>query len=195
MEVGSSDGLDSLELSRIFPSARVFAFEADPHNYALMVRNIAVRNAITPMPFAVFNFTGQGVFYASGSSNSRNAYPGSGSLLRPSANVFRDLPDITFNEQFNVETVTLLDWSKQNRVGKIDLLWMDTQGAELQILIGMGELIRTARVIILEVWQAENHYEQGASFEEIKRFLESYGFHLNATWMDQGVGDALFRKG
>ena len=188
VEVGSFNGLDSLEFSRMFPSARVYAFEADPRNYKAVKRNVSIRKQITPIPQAVFNFTGQGVFHASGGDGG-----GSGSMLFPRPKLVETFPHITFGEQFPVDTTTLSDWSQQNDIKKIDLIWMDAQGAELHILQGMEDLLSEVHVVLLEVW-TQPYYEGSGILDELQDYLRGFGFYQTHTWMDGNAGDALFQR-
>ena len=188
VEVGSFDGLDALEFSRMFPSAKVYAFEADPRNFKVVKKNTSLREQIIPVPQAVFDFTGQGIFHASGGDHGA-----SGSMLIPCP-IFSDtFPHITFDEQFQVDTTTLLDWSQQNRVDKIDFIWMDAQGAELHILQGMGGLLHELQVVLLEVWR-HPYYEGSGVLDQIRAYLRGFGFYQSHSWMDGDAGDALFQK-
>lgn len=177
----------------MFPSARVFAFEADPRNFKVVVKNVGFRKQITPLPYAAFDFTGQGVFHASGIPLSGENPTASGSLLMPASKFREAFPNITFEHDFMVETTTLADWSRQNGITGIDLIWMDAQGSELRILKGMGDLLRSVRAILLEVW-TECYYEEGSRLGEIQEYLEKSGFRQNRTWLDGDNGDALFQK-
>ena len=54
------------------------------------------------------------------------------------------------NERTEVDVVKLSDWCPQNNIDSIDLMWMDTQGSELNIFKGMGDLLNTVKGIYVE---------------------------------------------
>lgn len=188
VEIGSFDGLDALELGRMFPAARVYAFEVDPHNFEVVKKNTSIRKQITPIPQAVLDFTGQGVYHASDGDSSA-----SGSMLEPRPIFTESFSHISFSRHFLVDTTTLPDWARQNNVDRIDLIWMDAQGAELRILKRMGNMLRQVRVLLLEVW-GHPYYESSGTLTEIQTYLRDFGFYQSHVWMDGDAGDALFQK-
>lgn len=193
VEVGSYDGSDSAELSRMFPDAQVYAFEADPANYLKLVRTAAVRPHVRARPEAVFDFTGRGTFHPSRSVTGEETGRASGSLLAPTDDLMRAYPHLVFDTGVTVPTVSLADWAAQEGLDRIDLIWMDAQGAELHILRGAGVLLPTVRAVIAEVW-VRNPYEDGGTFSELRDFLTVHGFVLTHTWMWDTTGDALFER-
>jgi 2-O-methyltransferase len=193
VEVGSFDGIDAIELSRMFPDAGVYTFEADPRNYEILRRNTSYRARVKPVPKAVFDFTGDGVFHASDSVGSGADGRASGSMLSPTQRFHDAHSGVRFEEEFSVSTVALADWARDEGIEKVDFLWMDAQGAELHILRGMGEDLLGVRAILLEVWK-EAFYAGGGAFDEIESFLGRHGFELTHTWIESGVGDALFQR-
>lgn len=82
----------------------------------------------------------------------------------------------------------------------VDYLKIDAQGSELDILKGAGDLLHTTKVIECEV-EFVPIYKDQPLFEDVKQYLESYGFRFHkyirvAKW-HSGVpvfGDAIFVK-
>ena len=74
----------------------------------------------------------------------------------------------------------------------IDFMWMDTQGAERDVLKGIGSMIDKIDYIYTEYYD-EEMYEGCPGLEEIKSLLP--GFELVQTWTynDADGGDALFK--
>jgi FkbM family methyltransferase len=71
---------------------------------------------------------------------------------------------------------------------------IDTQGAELKILKGMGNLILSSSIkgIYLEV-NKEALYKDIPLVDEIDQYLINYGFKRTLSkWTDEGWGDALY---
>jgi FkbM family methyltransferase len=83
-----------------------------------------------------------------------------------------------------------LPWSDFNFIN------IDTQGAELAVLQGLGKHINNVSLkgIYLEV-NRESLYLGIPLVEEIDRFLQNHGFHRVLTaWTGEGWGDALYLK-
>ena len=75
---------------------------------------------------------------------------------------------------------------------QLDLLYMDTQGAELQVLRGARQVLEGITYIISEVTR-NRMYDGAPTLSELMDFLEPLGFSLNNINMDKHHhGDALF---
>lgn len=121
------------------------------------------------------------------------------SMLSP-GRVLVEHPDITFEAPttMTARTVdsliaeagsTLPGFSPRD----IDVLFIDTQGAELKVLMGAGQVLHHATAIWTEV--SYDLYEGGASLEDIQGFLKPFGFRLNDVSLNvHRWGDALFLK-
>lgn len=74
-----------------------------------------------------------------------------------------------------------------------DLINMDIQGAEYHALVGLGELLRTAKVLYLEVNKREM-YEGVTQVGELDQWLKKRGFSRVVTkWpFRKGWGDAIY---
>lgn len=190
VEIGSYDGRDSLELSRMFPPAKVFAFEADANNFEKVKHNVAVRDNITPIQKAVFSHTGVVQFYQSKGLNNPSDFRGSGSCLEPGEKIKETWPELTFDKPIQIPSITLADWAKENNL-KVDFIWMDAQGAELSILQGAGNLLESIKAILLEIWQ-EAYYKDSGCYKEIRDYLESHGFTQTHCWLEKDSGDVIF---
>lgn len=66
-DVGSCEGEESIRYSRLFPQAKIFAFEPLPANQELINKNIKEYNIknVELIPFAVSDKVGNSVFYVS----------------------------------------------------------------------------------------------------------------------------------
>lgn len=77
-----------------------------------------------------------------------------------------------------------------------DLINIDIQGAELQALIGLGNLLESASVLYLEL-NKEELYDGIALVGSIDKFLKNKGFRrLLTIWVPgKGWGDGIYTKG
>ena len=103
---------------------------------------------------------------------------------------------LTLGEPINVDTIRYDDWAIKNSVGSIDLAWIDVQGAERDVIEGMGAAIENVKHIWIEF--GEMQYEGAMSFTETVELMKSKGFSLIGTSTTNPVnssGDALFKFG
>ena len=191
VEIGSYNGKDAMEMSRMFPAAKIFTFEADVDNFETVKNNVSVREQITAINKAVFSHTGTVKFYHSKGLNNPSAFRGSGSCLEPGEKLKEAWPELTFGKQVHVPCITLADWAKEKNFDSIDFVWMDAQGAELAILQGAENLLASAGAVMLEVWQ-QAYYKGTGCYKEIREYLASHGFVEAHRWFENDSGDVLF---
>ena len=60
--------------------------------------------------------------------------PGWSEFLAATKHHLEFQPDVTFGSTISVIGKALHDWSVANNVGKIDFVWLDMQGVELEVL-------------------------------------------------------------
>ncbi len=112
------------------PEGRVYAFEAEPQNFSLLVSNIK-RNGyhnIVPEEQSVSDECGTTQLFLSGLDN------GSHSIFR--ARERRIIGDV------QVKTTTLDAFLEARDWPRIDLIKIDVEGAEIQVLQGMKRLLQ-----------------------------------------------------
>lgn len=145
---------------------KVFAFEPEPHNYNLLVKNVEIngyRNVL-PIQKAVSNKEGiTKLFLMQDNPGGHTIYPYNSSLQR------------NFIE---VETVSLDEFFR-GKTDKIDIIKMDAEGAEFAIFQGMHEMLERSNnlEIFMEFWP-EGLRRFGHSPEEFLEELLKYGFNL-----------------
>lgn len=82
---------------------------------------------------------------------------------------------------------------------KIHRLTIDTQGSELQILKGAGDLLFNTSTIVCEVEFVEL-YKSQPLFKDVTKYLDSYGFKFShfarvVKWKDTLIfGDAIYNR-
>jgi FkbM family methyltransferase len=170
VDIGAFNGEDCAHFKRCFPNAHVYAFEADPRNYARA--KSAEQYGVHVFHCAVTDYTGETVFYSSGG---RSEFEASGSVLRPTERLQTDYREMTFTEHNKIQCVTLFDFAAREGIKHIDFLHMDVQGAESRVLRGMGPLRPT--LIFLEKSEGL-HYEGASGPDELNLLMDSLGYNL-----------------
>lgn len=137
MDIGAAEGLYALSAKCIQPQAHVFAFEPFEQPLQELKRNIAHNDYdITVCETALANFTGSADFFATLESSNE------GSLVPPDASA-ADL------RRYAVPVTTLADVVREHGLRRLDLMKIDVEGAEPEVLEGLGPLLASFRPSIL----------------------------------------------
>ena len=165
VDIGAHIGYFTLLAAKLVgEKGKVFAFEPDPDNYSLLIRNINVNghdNAI-PIQKAVSNKTGQVRLFLDGCS------PSCHSLYENHSQRGKFV---------NVDSITLDEFFEED--SQIDFIKMDIEGAEMAALQGMDNLIKKSGNLKLVTEFNPNFLERaGYSPGEFLGKLTEYGFKL-----------------
>lgn len=173
LDIGSRDLEQSLELQKIFPNATIHAFEPNPESYERCL-NLATPG-IKVWPLAVLDFTGETSFYAVSQKDNH----GASSIFEPTENVVGVDP-VNGMEKITVPCTSIEAWVRHNSIPKIDLVWADTQGAEMPVFCGFGEHLNGVQAIATEVATGGLYYGNRmydpTQYEDLKKFLGEHGF-------------------
>lgn len=167
-DVGSFDAGDAIRLRLAFPKAQAYSFEPDPTRYPIVEQN-AKRFGIVAANLAVTDKDGRIDWFASSGGSS-------GSTL-PHSDAFRKRhPYFKLTKLPEAVGATRLDsFCKANDVKSIDVLHIDAEGAEHQVLSGLGDL--RPRLIFHEITPREL-WKGAHSGRELHVLLSRMGFVL-----------------
>lgn len=189
LEAGASDGGDTLEMSSLFPKGKIYAFEPVASFYDQLKEKLKDHNNVQIFPYALSDTTGSQQFNLSRDEQGNIA--SSSSLLKPKEHL-TEHPEILFTEAITVQTITIDDFCHQNKIEKIDFLWLDIQGNEYHVLKASPKILKTVKVIHAEVSLIDT-YEDTLKYPEFKSWLSSQGFEVAIEalpWRD--MGNVLF---
>lgn len=190
LDIGAHDGSDSEELSLLFPRGHIWSFEAQSDLYCILKRRLSGYANATPIHAAVCDFNGVITFHqSSGDSH------GSGSILLPSAHL-ESHPNVIFDErdQELVPAIALQTFLTAAQISRVDLIWLDLQGAELRALASIENLLSRVTVIYTEV-SSTPLYQGATTYSEIRSFLSQFGFVVEREFIPEGStgeGNVLF---
>ena len=178
LDVGSRDGEVALSVKRRLPQVRVFAFECNPDALRLCQSNLRGHADIELVDKAVSDACGPVSFFAIDPAASVTPHLdgniGASSLYKAD----HSYPYEKYaQKEITVEEITLEAWAKEARVDAVDLLWIDLQGAELRAFRGMGDLLRTVKIIYTEV-EYKPMYQGQPTHQELAEFMKANGFQL-----------------
>ncbi len=173
-DIGANLGQTSLEFAEHIQGSTIYSFEPDPTAFASLVEvtkhyknikqhNIGFGDRDDKMDLFI------------------NKVSGGNSLLALSDNINQfakgDWTEKIGTKQVNIKTLNT--FCKENKIDKIDLLKIDTQGYELKIIEGADKVIIPSftKIIYIEVLFVEL-YKQQAFFADIFKILTERGYRL-----------------
>lgn len=193
-DIGSWHLKQTIEFAEIFTDSNIYVFEANPTNYNICEKTYNTldpqyKNRIHLYNMAVDNKDGKIKFYPVNPDKSLGYNPGASSKYK-----FIDgLNGSFFNEswiqdEIEVEAIKLDTWKIKNNIHNIDCIWIDVQGAELDVFKGGIELLKNVKIIFTEL-ATKAYYDGQPLFNELNSFLESQGFfELKNSREDNVVG-------
>ncbi|NTS43770.1 FkbM family methyltransferase [Flavisolibacter sp. BT320] len=209
LDIGACTGEDSIIYSNLFPNATITAFEPLPGNVEVMKQHLKAygkEGKVHIESTALSDTEGEFSFYVSGGSpygseNVQNTtiipkeWNKSSSLLRPSHLLEKEFPWLEFKEQTVVKTKRLDNYLYCHSIANIDFIHMDVQGAELKVLLGLGQKIKNVKVIWLEVENVAL-YENQPLKKDIQSYLSRHNFYkAKDTSKGRVAGDCFYIRG
>ena len=178
-DVGACHALESVELSKKYPNAKVYTFEANPVSYDVCLENTEGYDSITVINEAVNDYDGVCKFYPMDKEKTITTWEdgnqGASSLYR--ANGQYDFIEKYVQYEIEVPCTRLDTFCEKNDIDKIDIIWMDLQGAELKALQSLGSLLDTVQIIHTEL-EMNPMYEGQCLFSDVNEYLTNNGFDL-----------------
>ena len=188
IEAGAHIGVDSISMSKHWPKATIHSFEPVSDVYRQLVANTKDRLNIHPHNIALGGSVNKVKMFISGGESD-----GSSSLLEPKEHLI-DHPNVVFNTTEMVECTTIDQWSKDNNISNIDMMWLDMQGGELNALRKGQHALKYVRVIYSEV-SLKEVYSGGCSYNDLKNWLCSKGFKVSMEFLPwNDMGNVLFTR-
>jgi FkbM family methyltransferase len=168
MDIGSYDAADAIRLKHDFAQARVIAFEADPDRFVDVSRNAAA-SGVMAVQCAVGAIDGNLAWYQ---AKAKGGIGSQGSLF-PHTKLFAGFSQAKLPTQ--VRVIRLDTYCRQNGIDEIDLAHIDVEGAEYEVLTGMGDI--RPKMIFLET-MAREIWAGAKSAAELHRLLTRLGYVL-----------------
>lgn len=196
LDLGARDFNESIAFASLYPTSKVYSFECNKDTVKKYSHKILNYNNIKLVPKAVREYTGVTKFYPVSDRPPIGFSPniGASSLFKASGHM---ITEPIYQTEDEVECTTIKDWAAQEKIDKIDVIWMDIQGAEYLALLGMGDLIDSVKVIFTEVTYKELYKGQDM-YNTLDAFLTSKGFKQvylgNALTCPEWFGEAVYYK-
>lgn len=175
VDVGARDAGLETQWWRLMGLAGYFGFEPDKVECIKLNSKILPTNTLSEkyFPVALAEKRGDAKIHITSD-------PACSSLYEPDDVVIKKYPDLAVAKKIGetvVETITLDEWWKENNHPDISFLKLDTQGSELDILLGGPNVLGTCVGAEIEV-EFSAIYKNQPLFSEVDTFMRSHGFTL-----------------
>ena len=161
-DVGAHIGFHAVFAAhRVGRQGRVFAFEADPHNYERLARNLSQFHWAQAVNSAVWDHTGSLTFERSSTKNES----GWGTV-----SAVRDFG--------KGERAALDDWFRDLHLNRWDAMKLDAEGSELAVLCGAQSSLEKFRPFLIMEINAIVLEQGGVSPAGVANFLLERGYSL-----------------
>ena len=203
IEIGSHYGEDTLRMLNTFPNAKIYCFEPDERNNYIFKKYVQSKQ-VQLNEFALSNVNGISPFYRSYTEYLEEDVPSKydfisikdykGKKLNNSgASSLKKGYENCLQGEYFIETKRFDEWYIKNDIGPINLAWIDVQGAEYEVLDGIGEIIRKIHFIWIEY--GENLYEGYLTRNETIELLFKKEFEVipEVSSKDK-TGDLMFKN-
>jgi len=185
LDVGAHHGQTATRLRELFPSAIIHCFEPFPESYALLERATEADPRVRRHRLCLSDRTGTATMNC-------NVSTATNSLLetdrRASATWGEGLLDTS--DRIQVATTTLDAFCGAESIDRVNLLKIDTQGAEYEVLRGAASMLsrRAIDVLVFEMITAQTYHQQRSPAEYFS-LMESSGYVFS------GVFSPIYRRG
>lgn len=178
LDIGSRDCCQSIEFTKTFPNSSIYAFECNPNTLEICKKNIKGITNIKLIEGAINEYDGECKFYPINKEKTITTWedgnPGASSLFVATGNYPHEK---YVQDEINIKCHRIDTVLKYELVNKVDLIWMDLQGAELIALKSMGDMLKTVDYIYTEITHKEMYHNQ-VLFPELDNFLKNNNFKL-----------------
>ncbi|WP_082905714.1 MULTISPECIES: FkbM family methyltransferase [Bradyrhizobium] len=191
LDIGCNDGTDSRCFLELCPEAKLHCFEPDPRAAARFKTKMEPHlDKVALFEVAISDRNGTIDFHPSNGEGEAKEWDLSGSIRRPKKHLV-EYDWVRFDRPIPVETRRLDDWCDEAGLKKIDLIWMDVQGAEADVIDGGKEILDKTRFLYTE-YSDKELYEGQLSLQAILRLLPS--FEVVIQYPREVEGDVLLRN-
>ncbi len=195
-DVGSRDCLQSIEFYHCFPNAKIYAFECNPNTISLCKKNIEqYTDRITLIEGAVCDYDGEISFFPINQEKTittwKDGNPGASSLFKSNGTytVEQYVQDEITTNCHRLDTVM-----NKYSIQKVNIIWMDLQGAELLALKGLGMKLNDVQYIHTEV-SHKPMYSGQVMYQDLNSYILSNDFILlNHLSLQGWQEDAIYKK-
>jgi len=173
LDIGAHVGQTSRELSRLYPTATISAFEPTPNTFKTLTANLAKLPKVTAFNLALSDRDGEADFNVSRNSQAN-------SLLENDTDNLQGMRDaVEVVDKVKVKCQTLDSWLAKQRLSSPLAIKMDVQGAELLALRGASNALKNQiQIIMTEISIGRLYAGQADLFSVHEHLTSNYDFDM-----------------
>lgn len=188
LEAGGFDGEDTIHLVKLVPDGKIISFEPNSTRYEELVAKTNALSNVETYPFALGEKNEMITFYLCHGVQNNPTFDGASSILPPT----KETEQSYQGPIVQVPCVVLDDWCRENNQNKIDFMWLDLEGYELQVLKSSPQILSTVKAMYVET-NLYNFRKGMTLYKDLRVFLEKNGFKLLSHGYYKGYqGNAVF---
>jgi len=192
LDVGARDLTESITLAEKYGNAQIISFECNPQTLPICEERSKNYPNIKLIKKAVNDFDGTCKFYPINPHKTETTWedgnPGASSL-------FVALDGYPYEkyvqDEIEVECVRIDSVLKELNVEKVDIIWMDLQGAELLALKSLGDILENVSIICTET-EMNPMYKGQALFKDIDTYLKKHFNFVHGNLHSQWGTDVIY---
>ena len=194
LQIGASGGQ---EVSLFKSNGVIHAVMIEPLDYpfSILCKNINGLDNYLPVQSAVGAIDGERVDFFVANNDGQSS-----STLKPAHHLL-SFPEVKFNEKISINSFTLdtiaraAKINNKNLPDQYDLIYVDVQGAELEVFKGANKCLSSSKYIFTEVGYGGG-YENDVSYLNLTQYLDAFGYKLVSLNINpvNGYGDAFFMQ-
>jgi FkbM family methyltransferase len=187
-DIGSRDLEESIEFTKYYPNAQIYAIEANPEQKLMCENKAKLYNNINFYSTAFSSIIGNINFYAVINEGKKlpheieapDANIGASSLYSHDESYIKSVEqeDGIFRcteKKYIIPSITFDKFCINNNINEIDAIWIDCQGSELEIFKNGLNILKNTKIIHTET-QYKTMYKNQPLYPEVKNFFEEIGF-------------------
>ncbi|MCK4264810.1 FkbM family methyltransferase [Candidatus Babeliales bacterium] len=170
IDVGANIGAHSLVMGQqVGRSGKVYCFEPHPQIIERLIENISLNGMdyIIPIKLGLANNSGVATLFG---FDGKDSNQGTSTLVKTETTPI-DGP------KFEVKTITLDEFSKKERLERLDLLKIDVEGGEIGVLLGGLETIQKLKPFIIFEYNSSRDPDKKV-FSHISNLFKDFKYRL-----------------
>ena len=193
VELGARNCEETLDFYNLLHPKEIYTFECNPFTLPICRERVKGIKSIHLIEKAVCNKNGKIRFYPIDQKKTVTTWKDRNPIASSLSKASGKYPIEKYvQKEIKVKAIKLKSFFQENNIHKVDLLWMDIQGAELEALKGLEEKITNIKIMHIEVNFLEI-YKKQPLFNQVKNYLDKKGFLLlGFNTINEYFGDAIF---
>ena len=183
IDVGAHKGSYTDLILKNFKIKKIFMFEPQKKIFKIIIKKYKKSKNVKIFNYAISNKNNFQKIYINRHDltssltklNESNSY-----LKRKSKLFIENSKQSLIKETYNVKTVRLSDVLNKGGIRKIELLKIDTEGHELEVLLGLGKRIKDTQYVLIEFHRDKIYYNYKP--KKIHNYLVKNNFKLEDTF-------------